>query len=292
MPRSHLLNNFQYVTIYVGSQVLRDWQHALEGAGPPATYRKYKMNIRIDAKITTAFLFSILALLVFGHFFSVIMAFRFDYHNDVIFDYINLDDEENLSTFFSASMLLFSSLLLFVIFAFHRQDKNGEYKYWLALALLFLFLAIDESSKVHEKVIDAYWTLFGQHENSKADNYIWVIAYGGFALVIAAVYLRFVLSQPRKTCLLIFVAAALYVGGALGMEVIGALYVDQSYFRESATYDFSRFNGKYFLISGTEESMEMLGVLTFIYTLLAYIEMKWRGLYIINRPSGGEASPS
>jgi hypothetical protein len=248
------------------------------------------VQITINPKIIMTVLFSILCLLAIGHFSAIYVIFELGYYNETIFDYVNLDDEQNLPTFFSAFLLLFASLLLFVIFSYHRQERNKDYKYWLGLACIFLFLAVDESSKIHEKVIDVYWTYFGMHENDLVDNFIWVAVYGTLALIVAALYFRFVISQPRKICCLIFISAGLYVSGALGMEILGALYIDQSWFRESVTNDYSHFDAKYFLISGTEETMEMLGALTFVYTLLKYIEMKWNGLSIHGRLTNGPMS--
>jgi hypothetical protein len=66
---------------------------------------------------------------------------------------------------------------------------------------------------------------------------------------------------PKQPRFYFITAAALYIGGALGMEIIGGVYAD---------FDGQQ-NLAYALFTNLEEVLEMLGVITFIYGLLHYI---------------------
>lgn len=66
---------------------------------------------------------------------------------------------------------------------------------------------------------------------------------------------------PARTAFLFVVSGAVYVGGAIGFELIGGYYAKANGV-ENLTYS---------MISTVEESLEMSGVIVFIYALLKYI---------------------
>ena len=76
---------------------------------------------------------------------------------------------------------------------------------------------------------------------------------------MAIAYARFLIHLPRRTCVLFLLAGAVYVGGALGMEMVAAVY-DQSHGYENAVTA---------SLSTVEETMEMLGLVLFNYALTA-----------------------
>ncbi|MEH2450498.1 MAG: hypothetical protein V7K20_03985 [Nostoc sp.] len=89
----------------------------------------------------------------------------------------------------------------------------------------------------------------------------WVIPGAVLVGVFAFKYLKFLLHLPHKTRYLFLIAAIVYVGGGLGMEMVGGVL----------RIDF----GRRTIISLTgiivEESLEMVGIVIFIYALLAYL---------------------
>jgi hypothetical protein len=80
-------------------------------------------------------------------------------------------------------------------------------------------------------------------------------------MVFGLSYLKFLLHLPAKTRWRFVVAATLYLGGAIGMELIGGRYADLHGMENLA----------YSMTATVEESLEMAGVIVFIYTLLNYI---------------------
>jgi len=80
-------------------------------------------------------------------------------------------------------------------------------------------------------------------------------------VVTGLAYLKFLLHLPRKTRDLFLLAGSIYVGGALGMEMVCGYYADAVGQR----------NLIYGLMASVEEILEMVGVIVFIYALLSYI---------------------
>lgn len=176
-----------------------------------------------------------------------------------------LDEENNFPTLYSGLALGFCSILLFIISNIKKHTKSKFVKHWQALSLIFLYIAIDEVVSIHEifnsfrEVINAGGLLY----------YAWVIPGMAFVVVFLLVFYRFIQSLPKATKNLFILAGTLYVGGAIGAEMIGAYYTEV-YGNESFLYS---------LVSTLEEFLEMFGILIFIYALLTYIE---RYLEILN----------
>ena len=56
------------------------------------------------------------------------------------------------------------------------------------------------------------------------------------------------------------------------------MYIGQSWYQPLDWENLA--DGGYYLIATIEEVGEIFGVLTFIFALLTYIDMKWQGLYL------------
>jgi hypothetical protein len=141
-----------------------------------------------------------------------------------------------------------------------RSLERPRAPYWAGLAFVFAFLAVDEGFEVHEHIAKFAATWLGMHE---LRVYAWLIPYalGGIAFLI--VYARFLLQLPRIDALRILRAGIVYVAGAGVAETIGALYVHMYHTEHALGYDIE---------TAIEESLEMVGVIMFIYALLKYID--------------------
>lgn len=80
-------------------------------------------------------------------------------------------------------------------------------------------------------------------------------------LLLAVTYWRFLLHLPFRSRMLFLTSAVVYVGGALGMEMVGGWYAQ----------NYGSGNLSYVAIATLEETLEMLGVVIFIYALLRYL---------------------
>jgi hypothetical protein len=130
-------------------------------------------------------------------------------------------------------------------------------------------LSADEEAGIHE-VIGPFFAGAGKWLTLHVSQYFryltaypvytWVLPATLAAAIIGISYTRFLLALPRRTAVLFVVSAAIFLGGAVGVEVIGARHV-LLYGRQDAVY------GALVIL---EESMEMFGIALFLCVLLRY----------------------
>jgi hypothetical protein len=115
-----------------------------------------------------------------------------------------------------------------------------------------------------------------------AISFFWVVPGAIFVVVVLLAYLRFLADLPQSTRRLFLFAGALFVLGALGLEMLTAQVVSSSggianwiasasggiVDRGSASAIPTILKG---LQTSVEEMFEMLGLTAFVYALLAYI---------------------
>lgn len=170
------------------------------------------------------------------------------------------DAEQNIPTFFSTFLLLFAALLLAVITVLKRNRTASHVSHWAILSFGFLFMAADEAVSLHERLVEPTRKLLGGGKLG-VFYFAWVIPGIALVIVLALFFLRFLLRLPTKTRLTFLMAAILYIGGAIGFELIGGRYAELHGLQ----------NLTYGMIATVEESLEMAGVIIFIWALLAYI---------------------
>ena len=171
------------------------------------------------------------------------------------------DMEGNLTTLYSTLALGFCSLLLAIIASIEKSMNSRYNKFWRAMSFIFLYLAIDESCSIHEALSNIIRTAF----NTRGLLFFaWVIPAAILLVVFLIAFRGFIAHLPPRISNLFLVAGAIYVGGAIGMELIGAYIAD---FRGMD-------NQAYWLASSIEELLEMFGIVVFIYGLLSYIKSK------------------
>lgn len=171
-----------------------------------------------------------------------------------------LDEEANIPTLYSAITLAFCSMLLAIISYIKKRVDSRYSGYWKILSLLFLFISLDEACSIHEIFISPLRRLFNA---SGFFYFAWVIPAIIFLVIFLLGFLGFIKALPQKTRNLFIIAGTLYVGGALGMELIAGYYAD-NYTQNTITYT---------VVTTIEESLEMLGIVVFIYALLSYIKL-------------------
>lgn len=184
----------------------------------------------------------------------------------------SLDGERTIPAYFSGLLLLAVSVLLASIAG--DQTARRERWYWGVLALIFLLLSIDEICSFHEILVRPVQS--GLNTRSWF-RFAWVIPGLIFVALFTLSYLGFFLRLPRRFQFLFALSGILYVGGAIGMEMVGGWQVEAHGSKTLA----------YLLIYTVEETMEMIGMVVFIYTLLLYKSLFGRDLQI-HFASGGE----
>ena len=166
--------------------------------------------------------------------------------------FFGLDEEANFPTLYSTLTLGFCSLLLAIIASIKKEINSHNTKLWRILALIFLFLAIDESCSIHEILIPIIRIPF------KTTGFLyfpWVIPAVILLIVFLIVFRTFIFNLPIKIRSLFLLSGGIYIGGALGMELIGGYLVDNSGLETTA----------YWIAYSIEEFLEMFGIVIFIY---------------------------
>jgi hypothetical protein len=178
----------------------------------------------------------------------------------------HLASKANMSTYFSSLLLGFASLLLYVIYKTETTKKAN----WLLLSLIFLFLSIDESSEIHENFAGPVGDKIRLHlhNTSMYLAWAWVIPYAAITLFVGLYFLRFTLQLPRKTKNLFFLSGTIYVFAALFLEFFEA-HFEEKYGVNNSYNEF---------LYPCEETLEMVGIILFIYALLDYLSQRSKNI--------------
>jgi hypothetical protein len=171
----------------------------------------------------------------------------------------DVNREQNIPTYYQGISIFLAAMLLAAV-ARHAWTHRAPYKWaWTILAAGFVVLSMDETCMLHEQ-LDA---LMGasDHPFSGFFRYSWVIPAMAAVLIIGAGYVRFLLWLPAPTRRRFILSAAIYLAGAIGMEMIGGWY-DERHGANNLTCQ---------MLANVEELMEMGGIATFIVALLDYI---------------------
>ncbi|HEX3233708.1 MAG TPA: hypothetical protein VHR41_05895 [Gemmatimonadales bacterium] len=155
-------------------------------------------------------------------------------------------------------LLVECALLLSVIALATRAQLAPDWVAWAGLAGTFFFLSIDDLCRFHEMMSDPMDLLF---EYPGPLQYSWVIPGMLFVIVFAVVFTPFVNRLPRRSRWSFIGAGALYVGGALGMEM--ALGIEaKSHGSSTLLFD---------LLLSTKKLMQLLGSIAFLCALLTHV---------------------
>lgn len=178
----------------------------------------------------------------------------------------NVADETNIPTLFSTSILLVTAALLFFISCtVQRQAKHKNY--WIFLGVFFIFLSVDEAVLLHDglnEVINNRFTRLTSY--SDYFTFAWVIPYAILVIAIGLFSIRFLFSLPNKTRILFLMSGFIYVGGAIGFELIEGHFAT-----DNGSFSMFKNAPLMLMLQTIEEAMEMGGVILFIYSLMDYV---------------------
>ena len=167
------------------------------------------------------------------------------------------DFEGNIPTWFSSALLLYSAILLAILAGDAASTDRPFANHWRLLAALFVCLSLDEAASLHEMVDEPLRTL----GTSGILYHAWILPAGAALVALALAYRRFLVALPSGLRRRILIAAALYVGGAIGMEMAGG------WWREAH----GTLNLVYGAIMTVEETLEIIGLLVFTHALAGEI---------------------
>jgi hypothetical protein len=182
---------------------------------------------------------------------------------------LSLKSEYNIPTVISGLWLAAAALLLLVIAAVQRARGAPFVARWALLSGIFLYLAVDEGARLHERLNEPLAAL---PITTGVLRWGWVLVGGLVVVALFAGYLRFVVALPPPYRGRVVVAAALYVGGALLMELVGA----------GVSQERGLDTPQYLALTVVEETLELAGVGLFIVTLWGLLR-RWAGQLVIRQ---------
>ena len=171
----------------------------------------------------------------------------------------DINDEANITSWYSSSALLIASALLFVVTALKASTADTYVRLWKFLAIIFLYLSLDETAMIHEMFNEPLSAAF--HTGGLL-FYPWVLIAGVCLILLLFVYARFLLHLPANIRLLFISSGVIFVIGAIGLECLGAAYYDSQGITSGLAYR---------IPMTIEEFFEMTGVAIFIYALMRYL---------------------
>jgi hypothetical protein len=171
----------------------------------------------------------------------------------------NLNAENNVPALFASMTMLAVAGLLFATSRATPSAGQSSKGGWITLGCAFVFLAIDEAVGLHERLNRPVRAALGV---DGALHFAWVIPYALLTLVLVAGLARFLLALDSRTRRNFFVAGAVYLTGAIVLEMVGArIWVAEGPLTRA-----------YFVGTTCEETLEMLGIALFTRAILAHHE--------------------
>jgi uncharacterized membrane protein len=205
-----------------------------------------------------AFAALLVLLNIAAHLFTLITG-----HDHVrgLIPMFDLDMEANVPATFGALLLLLAAgLVALHALGEHLRDGRDRYR-WTLLAVVLLAMTVDEVIGLHERLTEPVRALLGA-DSPRLLHFAWVVPGAAFVAALAWSFRGFLQRLPGLVRPRVYLAAALFVGGALGVEMLGGYY--------AALHSTGTFFYKAVLVS-IEEGLEMAGMLVFVDAMLAQL---------------------
>ncbi len=164
-------------------------------------------------------------------------------------DVFDLNAEQSISSWFSSALLLIASGLAAAI-AVKTTTMTWR---WAGLAAMLLLASIDETIAVHERLSEPVGNLLNI---SDSFPFAWVLPFIVIGAALFPTYLGLLRSLERQYQILFVLSAVIYLGGAVGLEIIGGFLLN--IFGSGVATELEVI---------VEESAEMLGMGLFISSL-------------------------
>jgi hypothetical protein len=222
-------------------------------------------EIRIAPSTVIRLLAGVVTVLVSLH--VAVLVARFGFGRDHLMgmaDLFDLNVEGNVPTWYSAVAFLACALALAAVAAVKHGEGAPFAAHWTGLALIFVYLSIDEGSRIHEHWAGIVESRLAWMRSAAvlggAFRHLWVIPAAAVVVVVGVAYTRFLWHLPPQTRKRFVLAGALFVGAAIGLEMAGGRYLLLG----------GRQHPGYALLSTMEEVVEMGSILFFLDAVLRY----------------------
>ena len=237
-------------------------------------------TLALSPRVVTSVLVAVLVVLLAAHAASQYARFALGMGSlRGLTSRVYLGAEASVPAWFTASLMLDASQLLFVIGYARRQVGAPDVWHWLVLAAIFILLSIDEAAEIHEAVSSAFTGVFAWLAQGvggafvpllQKPGYHWVVGGAMLAGGVGIAYLRFLWALPPRTSRGFVLAGVLYVAGAIGFELIGGSYSAQV----------GADNVVFVALMTIEESLEIIGLIVFVHVLLVHVQSQFGPIQI------------
>jgi len=230
-----------------------------------------RTKIILYPRNTAIWLSTIAIFLVVAHLITIGMPYILEGFEHglvrLLFSLFFIDGEGNVPALFSTWLFLINAVLFLI--AWKAAGLAGDsQKIWLVLSIVFIFLALDESISIHERLIDPLRQALGA---TGIFYYAWIIPYG-IGVVLLAIFAIPIFWRMQKRIRFWFgLSAATYLFAAIGLEMISGKYLVMMNEKKDIVW---------ILMITLEESLEMVGLIILVYALLLLLRNKYNGFLI------------
>jgi hypothetical protein len=170
---------------------------------------------------------------------------------------LEVNFEQSVYTYYSSALHLGIAALLLVTAMEKWRLKEPFLLCWVGLAATFLCTSMDETLALHERLEKIGALIDGQ----VAPGAGWVIPVALACLLGLLIAIPFLRTLPKPIAALMLAAAAIFIGGAAGLEMLEG----EIFFREGLKQSFGAE-----MFATAEEAMEVAGLLLFLHAILLY----------------------
>lgn len=191
-------------------------------------------------------------------------------NNRILYRFVelfNMNLEANVPAWYSAFLMIVSSGLSLLIY---KVKTFPEKKYFLGMSVIFLMMSVDEISSIHEIMNNPVRNLLNV---GSLFYWAWIVPGLLFIMVLGFAFSQFFMMIDKRIRKLFILSGFIYIIGAIGFEMLGGWL-----------YSNKLGNSYYYMFEVVmEESLEMFGLLLFIYTLIEHIKSFVEDIHITIR---------
>ena len=242
--------------------------------------REKRTGIILNSRHIVILLSTITILLVMAHLVTIAMPYIFEGFEHglvrLLFSLFFLDGEGNVPAIFSTWLFLLNAVIFLIVWK--AAGRSGDsHKIWLFLSSVFVFLALDESISIHERLIDPLRQALGA---TGIFYYAWIIPYGVGVVLLAIIAIPVFWRMQKRIRFWFGLSAATYLVATIGLEMISGKYLVMMNEQKDIVWIF---------MVTVEESLEMVGLIILVYAQLLLLRDKYNG-FLIYMPGTGDAS--
>jgi len=178
----------------------------------------------------------------------------------------NIDQEANIPTWFTAGVALYLAMMASMIASAVKSQGKSAWS-WRGIALMGIYIAMDEVAGFHELAIDP---IRDKWEISPWLYQSWVIPAMAVVVFISIIYSRFVWKLPMYSKFYLLLGGLIYLTGAIGVESVGGFVLTTQ-----------GLNDWYVQLSHIEEFLEMMGLIIILYAVVEYARRELKSMTVI-----------